>query len=498
MKTAFAILFFALLCHPATLPAAQSVDLQAAVRLALENNLNLRAQTYSTQASEALVRRGYGLYDPRLGGTLSASENRDLTFQRTVGTLLPLETSLQQGNLFASQRLPWGTDLQVDFLASRNEVNPSAIDSYYRGELSFSLAQPLLRNFGRETTEQQILFAIYDRNISVQDLRERAFQIISEVHNSYFDVQRFRADLSYRQRSVDLAKRVLAENRARVDAGVLAPVEILEAEVGLLTRERELLDAERVLGDILDRLKLLIQATEPIRVADETLGLPALEPNEEQGFRTALEMRPDLLRRDREIERQELTRRLARNQTLPVVDIIGRYGHRSLDDRYGTALGDLSSNELRNWEVGLTFSYPLGNREARNELVRSRLLLRSLEALRAQLREETRTEIRNAIRLLEVSAKRVEVTSRGVDLAEEKLRTLLKRQEVGLVTTRQVLEGEEDLAAAQTERSTSLADYNKAVTEYLRVTGRLLEHQGVRFVGAVDPDRDEPLLRIAP
>ncbi|NIQ93749.1 MAG: TolC family protein, partial [Desulfuromonadales bacterium] len=63
-------------------------------------------------------------------------------------------------------------------------------------------------------------------------------------------------------------------------------------------------------------------------------------------------------------------------------------------------------------------------------------------------------------------------------LAEEELRTLFKRREVGLATTREVLEGEEDLAEAKSLYSDALAEYNVAVTEYYRVTGQLLEKEG--------------------
>jgi outer membrane protein TolC len=90
----------------------------------------------------------------------------------------------------------------------------------------------------------------------------------------------------------------------------------------------------------------------------------------------------------------------------------------------------------------------------------------------------------------------IEVASRGRDLAEEQLRTLLKRKDVGLATTRDVLEGEEDLAEARTELTAAFADYNKAVTDYLRVTGQLLEHAGVRFTAAVEADRDGSLLGV--
>jgi outer membrane protein TolC len=157
---------------------------------------------------------------------------------------------------------------------------------------------------------------------------------------------------------------------------------------------------------------------------------------------------------------------------------------------------DIDSSRYPNWQVGVTLSYPLGNREGRNEVLRNRVRLKGLHARLAQLRDEIRTEIRAAIRLLEVSRKKIDVTSSGRELAEEKLRTLLKRKEVGLATTRDVLEGEDDLAQARTEEITAFAEYNQAVTQYLRVTGRLLKHEGVYFTGDFDPEAETALLKM--
>ena len=142
----------------------------------------------------------------------------------------------------------------------------------------------------------------------------------------------------------------------------------------------------------------------------------------------------------------------------------------------------------------MLFRSPLGNREARNEYLRSEQRLKGRHAQQAQLREEVRTEIRSAIRLLEVSRKKIEVTFKGRALAEEKLRTLLKRKEVGLATTRQVLEGEEDLALARIDHTAALTDYNNAVTDYLRVSGQLLQAEGVRFVESLAARGEGPLL----
>jgi outer membrane protein TolC len=236
----------------------------------------------------------------------------------------------------------------------------------------------------------------------------------------------------------------------------------------------------------------------PVEVAGEELGQPEIETHEKEGFLSALEKRPDILRRLKEIERLDLESKIARNKTLPAVDLFASYSHKGLGGEYNDAMDDIASNDFENWEVGLNLSYPIGNREARNEYLRTRLRLKGSHARLALLKEEVLNEIRAAIRLLDVSAKKIEVASRGRDLAEEQLRTLLKRKEVGLATTRDVLEGEEDLAEARTELTGALADYNKAVTDYLRGTGKLLEHEGVRFTAAVDPDDESSLLGMDP
>jgi outer membrane protein TolC len=199
----------------------------------------------------------------------------------------------------------------------------------------------------------------------------------------------------------------------------------------------------------------------------------------------------------RNIERLELQSRIARNALLPSLDLSASYGHRGLGEDYSDNLRDLGSDDFRNWEVGLTLSYPLGNREARHEYRRSEFERKGREAQLSQLKNQVRTEVQAAIRLLRVSRKKIDVTASGLAFAEEKLRTLLKRKEVGLATTRQVLEGEEDYALAQTDQSAALSDYNKAVTEYLKVTGQLLEQEHVRFVDAFD-DESRSLLGYAP
>jgi outer membrane protein len=485
---------------------SQEIDLQQAQRMALENNLNLQAQTFVTLAADARLRGTYGIYDLLLQSQATTGEVRQPSRFRQLDPaeeaieelFRPTEVRFHRLDASLVQLLPTGASLSAFLENSRDSrgiTGEGIIDPTYESRLGLSLVQPLLRDFGRTVNEQEILFAVQDRHLAVQDLRETAFQILTAVRNTYFDVLRTRDQLAFRRTSVGLAERVLEENRARVEAGVLAPVEILEAEVGLKLRERELIEAQNLHQDALDRLTLLLNAPSQVSVVDEPLRRPTITVSEEGGLQSALLKRPDILRNRQEIERLDLTERIARNRTRPALDLVGRYSHSGLGREYSDAFEDLFGNDYRSWEVGVTFSYPLGNTTARNELARTRILQSAQRSSLAQLHDEVRRDIRAAIRGLEVNSAVIDVTELGTRLARERLDTLLRRMEVGLATTRDVLEGEEDLAQARTLHIAALADYNQAVTEYLRATGLLLEHIGVRFVESFD--QREPLLRMS-
>ncbi len=385
-------------------------------------------------------------------------------------------------NFSLVQAFPTGASLSLDFNNIHQDASPAPdINPSFDSSLRLGIVQPLLRGFGRTVTEQEILYAAYDRNISFQNLRQSAFELLNLVREAYYQALRFRDEVEFRRTSVSLAERVLKENRARVDAGVLAPVEILEAQVGVQLRERELLDAMRAYDDAIDRLTLRLNLQEPVDIAAEALEVYPIDANLEEGVRAAFAMRPDILQQLEEIQRLDLSQEIARNTLLPQLDLVGSYGHSGLDEGYGSTLSDLSDIDYRSWEVGVLFSYPIGNTAARQELQRINFLLKSQNALLAQLRDQVRTEIRSAIRDLEVNRKKIEVTDLGTRLSRERLDTLLKRQEVGLATTRDVLQGEEDLAAARTLHIAALADYNQAVTAYLLATGQLLNREGFRL-----------------
>jgi len=471
------------------------IKLSEAVRIALDHNLELQAATFGAKAAEATLRGAYGLYDLTLLAEYTKGD------AQTLLNTLPV-TSTQVDYQFFSvsllQKLPLGTELTLSGMRHYDEYVPALpVSPAYESRAQVSLSQPLLKGFGQTVTEEQIIYADKNQQIAFETLRDKAFKVVAAVRHAYLDTLQRQYELSYRETSVNLAKRIVKENIARVNAGILAPVEKLEAEVGLQTRERLLLDAQRAFADALDAFNLLLDA-------QETVYLPVIQPFtmefttfEAAGVESGLLKRPDVIRQLKGIEKIRIERTIARNSLLPELNLVASYSQAGLSDEASDSVDIVNDGDYDSWEVGVKLSYPLGSIASRNEVKRAEIKLKQERSLLAQLHREVRNEVRSAIRNIDVNRKKTEVAKRGHDLSREKLHILLKSREVGLSTTRDVLDGEEDLASARTEQITAVSDYFKSITDYLRVTGTLLENENIIFRDNYSPDGTQPIFQLA-
>ena len=88
------------------------------------------------------------------------------------------------------------------------------------------------------------------------------------------------------------------------------------------------------------------------------------------------------------------------------------------------------------------------------------------------------------------AAEQIGVTEQGVTAAEVLMDSYLKRQQLGLATTKDVLDVSASLTQARENYTAARADYQVAFTNLRRATGELLDRQGVRLTGnAIAPGK---------
>lgn len=469
------------------------LSLQESILLGLKNNLNIAIEGFNPEIRATDVTSAEAVYDP----TAFAEVNFGMQKTQTRNVLVARAEEINQDFNFNTglvQNLPTGGSYELSFANNRNYNNAGFFgvvntNTAYSSDLSLTLVQPLLKNFGVDINRTQIKIAKNEQEISVDRLRETTMDVITQVQEAYWELVFTLEDLKVAQRSLDLARELGDLNRARVRAGVAAPVEVTQAETDIAAREAAVTVAEKAVRDAEDRLKVILNmpkngewggAILPSDPAQFSLVVPDLPG----AVAEALSKRPQYEVAKIDLSSRELTLRLARNQLLPDLSFqggVGINGLSAVDPSYRTALDNLGSRDFYTYSAGLVLSVPLGNRAARAEFIKAQLQVTQARAALQDAELQITAQVREAVRRIEADAKLVEQTKAASALAAEQLRIEQKRLEAGVSTTFEVLRFQRDLAVVQSAEVRALTNYNKSLANFDRVRGVTLEKNRIQM-----------------
>jgi outer membrane protein TolC len=187
------------------------------------------------------------------------------------------------------------------------------------------------------------------------------------------------------------------------------------------------------------------------------------------------------LEQRRNLELIELQTRVFNNKLKPDLSLNASANLNAVDSGYSRDLGKIGTFDNPGWSIGLLFSYPLGNRAAENDYRKSRLKVEQSNLQINSLEQTIANDVRSALRSISTGYKQIEVADRGVIFAEERLRAFIRKNEVGLATTKDVLDVENDRSIAKNNQILALVAYNNAITSLWLASGELLERQGIRL-----------------
>jgi outer membrane protein TolC len=457
--------------------ATRALPLRECIERALANNLEIRVERLQPSiASWGIVLR-QGAFDPSIGASVSYDDNRaDNTAAKRYQQITP---KLSLGGV-----LPTGTEYSLSGADAATSVTGDN-GFTYTGNLGLSLSQPLLRNFGTDVNTAAIRIALRGQAIARHNFTTQVMATISSVGNAYYELVFAIEDHKAKHEDLTRAKRLLDENRKRVDVGVMSPLDVTQAEAGVAEREEAVIVAERAIRDRENTLKRLVLAD--VREWQGSVLVPAELPvamavatDVVDSTRTALTRRPDFLAAKEEIERRHIQVRYERNQLWPSVDLQASGG---LNGRSGTGFGSLTERELRGrdpaWGVGVVVTVPLGNRQARANYQTAKLSAEEAVLNLKQLEQNIVIEVDNAVGRVATNWKRFEATRVASRLAEESLKAEESKLKAGTSTSFLVLQAQSQLAAARSAEIRARADYYQSLIELARVEGTTLEQNQI-------------------
>lgn len=480
------LLSLLMLILPATVysnESSLSLSLTDAIRMAVEKNLDVRAELYNPAQFEADINRYRSIYDPLLNLQTSYTDSTTATVS-SGGAAVESQALVLDSSI--SQLLWTGGTAALTFNNDYSNINGNvftpSLRSWQTG-LGVSLSQPLLKNVGREAAEININISRQSKFASLERFNSLLLSTVAQVRTEYFKLHSLREERDVKKVSLELARKILSETQGRVKAGVLPAMEVFNAEFGVATREKELIDTELAVSNQVDVLRLLLQLD--ANVGDlQTVDLPPRDRYdviESEAIQKALN-RPDIREQKRNLELNELVTRNLSQKTRPDLTLTASARLTGLDSEYHRNMDKVLTFDYPVWMVGLNFIYPLGNGAAENDYRRSRLKTEQISLQLRSLEETSANEVRAAIRGIVAGYKQIEVTDRGAKFAEERLRSFIRKNEVGLATNKDVLDVQNDLDVAKSNQINAVVGYANALTRYWQVTGELLEREGIRVV----------------
>ncbi len=513
MKKSFIlVLILALFFRPSLSEEEEvlSLSLEDCVVKTLKDNLRVAVEVYNPDLADASLTKAKEFFMPRFDLDLGNQRLENPSYwwleQADTDTVVSKSTDY---SVSLVQQIPTGGNLSLDLMGNKYDTTQGfqLLNPRYGSTLRFNLTQPLLRGFGLKVSRREIIVAQNNLDISVNQFQSVLMDMIYKVQEAYWNLVYSIEDYTVKQQSLQLARDLLAKNKKEVEVGKLAPIEILNAEAVVASREADILQAEALIRRNEDVLKNLLNLSEEEeRRAKRIVPLdrPTFIREEiflDEALKEALEKRPELKMKKKNIETNELNLNVAKNQMLPGLDFQFSYwspglsGDRIIyqdDNPFSGAIGKEEGNPAdsirdafkllyNNWAVGLTLSIPLSNFTTRADYVRARMEVEKSQLELKDLEKQVFLEVKDAVRDIETNAKRFQAYRLARELAEQRLEAEVKKLNVGLTTNYFVLQYQEELAKVRSSELKSLLDYNLAWARLEKVIGTSLEKREIKI-----------------
>lgn len=494
-----------------TLHGKLRLSLSEAIAMGIENNLDVEIARHDPLIAREEAGRAWGAFDPEGFAEYGLSDVQTpiASSLQASGTI---DERIYSGQSGVRGQIPWlGGSYELGFSGQEVKTNSSisTLSPEFRSTLAASLTLPLMRDFLNSEPWTQVKLTRIGVSISDEEFRRVLMDTVRDIEVAYWALIARKRDLEVAEKSLETARALLEQTRAQYEVGVVSRVEVVQAEAGVAGREFDRIVAENEYRSSQDQLIDLVlgphlTATSELELVltEEPERITIRDVDEAEAVRRALAQRPELTAAREAIRQREIELRFARNQRLPRLDVEGGYGFEGLAGRENPAridfggggapvallVGDsfsetdddfFSDDGARQWRLRGLFSIPLGNVEGRHEVARSELQLRRARTEARRVEQEIVLAIRDAARSLRSALQGLEAAERRELAAEEQLRAERVRLEHGESTPFDVLQREEDLVEAQSQRIGAQQDYQTSVTRLERQQGTILQSRRI-------------------
>jgi outer membrane protein TolC len=486
------------------------VSLQDAIRVAIQNNLNVQSEKYVRDIARRQIIIEKAAFDPFFNLSFTYADNREPSVSQLdfdpLNPVLGVEvnpfdiTTLRSG-LRGTTLL--GTSYQLSIAENRFNAEESsifALNPRYSTRVEFSAIQPLLKDAWYDFNSANIRIAKNNLQMSQAQFQLTAIETILSVINAYWELVFAHKNTLSKASALKVAREQLRIDTRRQEAGALAKIDLITPESQVARRKTEFDQAITILENARDRLLVLMNYTgkDSLRKLwdqrdekspfDNILMLPTTEPETElfipdrnESLTRAFQLRQEYVRAELQTDTQNILVDVAKNQLLPALDLSATWAQLGLERDLDGSLDEFDSGRYYDWQVGLSLEIPLAFRQPLNRLRNARDEYQRLLLQKQSVENAIVVEVDQAIRDIQSSHRSVLNLHQEVVLQEALLEAEKAKLRVGKSIAYTVSQIENDLVEIQAQEILAKTNFEKFKAAYQRSIGQLLEAHGIVF-----------------
>jgi outer membrane protein TolC len=430
-----------------------------------------------------------GLFDPTFRMSYSL-DHTDSPLNTLVVAGVPSVTNTTGAFSWSYvQAFSTGTSFTASYAMQRQKSTQLHLlfDPDFTPGFTATVSQQMLNGFGFAVNRALINVAENEQRIERQSFRQQAETALANAKNAYWDLVAARESVRAAESALSAARQLAADNQKQLDAGTMAPLDVETAQSQAAASQRDLIIAQTNLENAELRLKTMVSKN-----LDEPLASAAIEPTDafpdpsqvmlpslQEATAIAQANRSEIPVAEGNIKSQKDAMPFIRNALTPNVNVFALVTTVGLYNVFGTSLWESIRFKYPEVAFGVTVSFPLRNRQAQADEVRSRLELNQAQDTLVRTKSQIEVDVQNGMIGMTNANAQVKAAMEAVRSAKETLDGQQKKLAAGLATPYDVVLAQRDWLNAQLAEVQARDTYAKAKVAWDQALGLTLESSHV-------------------
>ncbi len=426
-----------------------------------------------------------GVFDPTFRVSFSIDHTSSPLNTLKVAGLPTVTNGTAAASFSYGQAFSTGTSITGSYSIQRQDSTQLHLlfNPDYTPGFTATVAQQLVNGFGFKVNRALIEVAQNEQKIEREAFRQQVVTALVAAENAYWDLIADQQAVRAAEETLRVSQQLLANNRRELEVGVMANLDVVTAQSQVAASQRDYIIgqtnvqyAELQLKSMFSKtmedplLSATIETTESFPDPEET-PLPGLD----QAVATAHANRPEVPIAEGNIKSQVDVLPFLRNALLPSVNVFALVNNVGLYNVFGTSFSEAIKFKYPQFAIGVNVSFPLHNRQAQADDIRSRLELQQARDTLVRTQSQIEVDVQNALIAATQSKAQVAAAREAVRLEEQLVKAEQTKLAAGLSTSYSVILIQRDLLTAQLAEVQARDAYAKARVTLDQAMGVTLE-----------------------